>query len=104
MADFKIAIKPLNGKNYPTWKVQCRMALIKDNLWSIVCATETAPTEEGDARRKFVARKDCAFAMIVLAVAPSLLYLLGDPVDPQAVWTRLEEQFQQKTWANKLQL
>ncbi len=33
---------------------------------------------------------------------PSLLYLLGEPENPGAVWTRLEEQFQRKTWANKL--
>ncbi len=50
-----------------------------------------------DARKKFVARS--ALAIIVLA---SLLYLLGEPENPGAVWTRLEEQFQRKTWANKL--
>ncbi len=49
-------------------------------------------------------RKDRALAVIVLAVDPSLLYLLGEPEDPQAVWKKLEEQFQRKTWANKLQL
>ncbi len=35
---------------------------------------------------------------------PSLLYLLGEPENPGAVWTRLEEQFQRKTWANKLHM
>ena len=40
----------------------------------------------------------------MLTVDPSLLYLLGDPEDPRAVWTKLEEQFQRKTWANKLHL
>lgn len=33
-----------------------------------------------------------------------MLYLLGDPEDPKAVWKKLEEQFQPKTWSNKLQL
>ena len=28
-------IVPLKGKNYPTWKVQCRMALVKDGLWEL---------------------------------------------------------------------
>lgn len=41
---------------------------------------------------------------MVLAVEPSLLYLLGDPEDPMVVWKKLEEQFQRKTWANKLHL
>ena len=57
-----------------------------------------------EARRKFFTRRDRALAIVVLAVEPSLLYLLGDPEDPQVVWTRLEEQFQRKTWSNKLQL
>ncbi len=43
-------------------------------------------------------RKDRALAVIVLAVDPSLLYLLGEPEDPQAVWKKLEEQFQRKTF------
>ena len=81
------------------------MALMKDSLWGIVSGTETLPAEEHvDARRKFMSRSDRALAIIVLAVDPSLLYLLGDPKDPQAVWQKLEEQFQRKTWSNKLQL
>ena len=36
---------------------------------------------------------------------PTLLYLLGpDPEDPAAVWKKLADQFQKKTWANKLTL
>ena len=31
-----VALVPLNGKNYSTWKVQCRMALMRDGLWDIV--------------------------------------------------------------------
>ena len=50
-------------------------------------------------------RKDCALATIVLSVEPTLLYLLGpDPEDPVAVWKKLADQFQKKTWANKLML
>lgn len=80
------------------------MALVKDSLWNIVNGTETTPDSAGEARRKFMARRDCALAVIVLAIDPMLLYLIGDPNDPQAVWTKLEGQFQRKTWANKLQL
>ena len=85
MAEIKTAIVPLNGKNYPTWKVQCRMALMKDSLWGIVSGTEEAPGEENaDAQRKFMARRDRALAITVLAVDPSLLYLLGDPGGPKS--------------------
>ncbi len=99
MADIKPVIVPLNGKNYPTWKIQCRMALVKDNLWSIVSETEECPTER-EPRRKFIERCDKALAIIVLMIDPKLIYLLGaDPTDPVVVWKRLEEQFQRKTWA-----
>ena len=81
------------------------MALVRDSLWGIVNATEAAPSEDSvEARRKYLARMDRALAIIVLAVDPSLLYLLGDPEDPRAVWRKLEEQFQRRTWSNKLQL
>ena len=81
------------------------MALIKDSLWGIVSGTDEAPPEEqADARKKYMTRRDRALAIIVLAVDPSLLYLLREPEDPRAVWRKLEVQFQRRTWSNKLQL
>ena len=100
----KVLIKPLNGHNYATWKVQCKMALTKDGLWKIVTGTEGEPEAEAD-RAKYLLRKDFALAMFVLSVDPKLLYLLGpDPEDPVAVWKELADQFQKKMWANKLAL
>ena len=105
MAENKTVIVPLNEKNYPTWKVQCRMVLMKESLWGIISGTEEMPGEDNaDTRRKFMARRDRALAIIVLAVDPLLFYLLGDPEDLKAVWKKPEEQFQPKTWSNKLQL
>ena len=103
-SELKTAVVPLNGKNYPTWKVQCRMALMKEGLWNIVEGTEAAPGRENDRYAKFLARRDWALAIIVLSVEPSLLYLVGDPEDPAAVWGKLANQFQKRTWANKLEL
>ena len=106
MAESKsVAIVPLSGSNYPTWKVQCRMTLVKDGLWNIVNGTETIPEERhADRRAKFETRRDRALALIVLSIEPSLLYLLDEPEDPVAVWKKLLDQFQKKTWANKLGL
>ena len=42
--------------------------------------------------------------LIVLSVEPALLYLLGDPDNQVAVWKKLLDQFQKKTWTIKLQL
>lgn len=47
------------------------------------------------------AKKNSLQEVIVLAVDPSLFYLLGEPEKPRTVWKRLEEQFQRKTWTNK---
>ena len=98
------AVVPLNGKNYPTWKVQCRMSLMNEGLWNIVDGTEAAPGPENDRYTKFLARKNRALAIIVLSLEPSLLYLIGDPEDPTTLWEKLANQFQKRMWANKLEL
>ena len=41
----KLLITPLNEKNYATWKIQLKMALIRDDLWSIVDGSEVAPND-----------------------------------------------------------
>ena len=81
------------------------MALIKEGLWNIVNGTETVPDEGAERQAKFAARRDKALAIIVLAIEPSLLYLVGaDPTNSVVVWRILADQFQRKTWANKLEL
>ena len=55
-----------------------------------------------DKSAKFLARSDRALATVVLAVDPSLIYLIGYPVDMAVIWHNLAGQFQKKTWASKL--
>ena len=105
MSDKYVSIVPLTGANFLTWKVQCQMALMKDGLWGIVNGSETVPEDASPERRsKFETRKDRALATVMLSIDPSLLYLIGDPRDPVTVWTTLSNQFQKKTWANRLAL
>ena len=81
------------------------MALVKEGLWNIVNGTETEPEDNAERRAKFVARRDRTLATTVLVMEPSLLYLVGpDPTNPVVVWLALADQFQRKTWANKLEL
>ena len=100
------SVVSLNGSNYATWKVQCKMALLKEGLWNCVSETETEPeTSDTNALLKYRQKRDRALAIIVLAVDPTLLYLLGDdPSNPKIVWDTLQKQFQKKSWANKLSL
>ena len=80
------------------------MGLNKEGLWGIISGVETAP-EGIDEHAKFALKRDKVLAAIVLAVDPSLLYLLGvDPNNPAVVWKALADQFQRNTWANKLEL
>ena len=98
-------IVPLTEKNYATWKVQMKMYLLRENLFSIVNGTEVAPrSEQSKAAQAFSQRSDRALASIVLAIDPKLLYIVGDPTDPSEVWQKLQDTFQRKTWSNKLRL
>ena len=106
METTKVLLKPLNGSNYATWKVQCKMALIKEGLWNIVNRTELISNDATrEQKEKFSLRRDKALATIVLSVEPKWLYILGsDPTDPTEVWHKLADQFQRKSWTNKLSL
>ena len=105
MAESKltVAVVPLNSTNYSTWKIQCKMAMISLGYcqWN----------RNHPYRRSGKTVKVCHEARqstcddCVTAVEPSLLYLIGsDPTNPVVVWRILADQFQCKTWANKLEL
>ena len=97
MTEAKTVVVPLTGANYCTWKIQCKMSLMRDGLWGIVSRAETSPDAGTERYAKFITRRDRALAAIVLSVDPSLPYLLGNPTDPAAVWDKLSSQFQRKT-------
>ena len=98
----------LNGENYPAWKLQLRMALIRDDHWDIVNGTEKAPEGEAataEALKKFKNRSNKALSMIVLSMKPELHYLVGrEPTDPVAIWKLLSDHFERKTWGNCYEL
>ena len=67
-----VAVVSLNSVNYATWKVQCRMVLVKEGLWNIVNGTEKEPAGRDTGQvAKFKTRKDKALATIVLAIEPN---------------------------------
>ena len=64
MSDKYVSIVPLTGANFPTWKVQCQMALMKGGLWGIVNGSETAPEDaSAESRSKLETRKDRAWLL-----------------------------------------
>ena len=48
--------------------------------------------------------RDKALSIIVMAIEPKLLYIIGEPEDPKVVYDKLCSVFQKKTWANKMRL
>ena len=75
MAELRtIAAIPLNGSNYRTWKVQHKMALMKENLWKIVKGSKTAPDAEAqaDLYAKFVQWRNCALGTYNCATGRSV--------------------------------
>ena len=94
----KRLIKLLNRPNYATWKLQCKMALIKEGMWNIVTGNENVSENQEE-------HENTCCEEIVLSVDPTLLYLLGpDTENRTVVWKQLADQFQGKKWANKLAL
>ena len=64
-----VNLVPLNETNYATWKVQCKMALIRDGVWNIVNGTEIVPDSriEMGLHEKYLSHKDRALVTIVLS-------------------------------------
>ena len=71
-----VAVVPLSCTNYSMWKIQCKMALMKEVLWNIVNEIEPAPDEGVKRRAKFAERQDKALTIIVLAIESD--YCVGD--------------------------
>ena len=83
MADGRYSIVPLSDNNFSTWKIQLKMVLIREDLWGFVTKHEDVPSDTGSAYKKYCSRRDRALSILVMAIEPRLLYLIGDdPEDP----------------------
>ena len=62
----------------------------------------SAPAADSSAAviAAYNSKKKKAVSTIVLTISPSLLYLIGDPVDPSVVWGKLENHFQKPCWVS----
>lgn len=84
MADIKSVLVLLDGSNYATWKIQSEMALIKEDVLSVVEGTEPVPDQADTTQyKKYTLKNNRALVITVLSVDPKLLHLLGEPEDPQ---------------------
>ena len=104
--DKSFQVVPLRGqKNNQTWKIQVKMALIRENTWEIVNGSEECPQQaDRDAYKKNCNRQDRALATIVLTLDPELLYLVENIDHPIQLWNKSEKKFQTKSVASKFAL
>ena len=64
----KASIIMLDGTNYPAWKFQARMTLIREGSWGIVTGEEASqnPETEAEPYKKYMERRDKALTTIGL--------------------------------------
>ena len=90
-------ISLFNGTNYDEWSEDCRLVLMRKNLWGIVTQMEPEPESETD-KLKYVARSQEAYAIITQSIARShrdCIRKLGDDCcDPALAWNAVAERFQ----------
>lgn len=76
----KIIIEPRNGSNYATRKVQCKIALVREELWNIVNKTKAAPLVSNNNEAliaKYDLRRDRALATtLVDNLTNTFIYLV----------------------------
>ena len=73
-----VTVSLVNGLNYLTLKNRCQMALMKERLWNIANGSDCVHNIDDENRNtKFMARRQCSFATIVLFGGPSSRCLIG---------------------------
>ena len=53
MAVRSMAVEPLVGTNYVTWKLQCQSLLMRDGLWGVVGGEARERPDGVEARAKY---------------------------------------------------
>ena len=48
------ALIPFNGSNYSTWKIKCKMMLMKEGLWKIATGEETENNDKGQREQNLL--------------------------------------------------
>jgi len=85
-------------------KIQTKIAFRKKGPWGIITKENNSQLEFAE-QVMYALRNNKALTTIVLAVDPSLLYLLGLIMkDLKVIWNALADQFQHYTLANLLEL
>jgi hypothetical protein len=110
LCNFEIAeitkIKPLNGKNYQSWKYNIKLVLMERGLWSFVDGNEEAPAETATApvRNAYCLRSDKAYSLIALSVKKKLQVHITTTTDPKIAWNTLKSQFESVSIAQIVRL
>ena len=96
-------IEKLNGDNWTTWKFQMEHLLKGKGFWDHVAEnTEPPGIANMQARQEFLRKRERAFAIIVLSINTSQLYLVTSCTTPKEAWDVLRNHYERNTLANKL--
>lgn len=101
----RLSIKPLDGSNWMTWKIQIKHMLLDKALWEYVTGEVVVPaTSDGEKYEKYKRAAQKANTMLYLHVTQSQIYIIGDEDNPAVTWKKLSEHFERGTLMTKLQL
>lgn len=99
----RLSIKPLDGSNWMTWKIQMKHLFLDRDLWGHVTGDATPP-EDAQLLVKFKKAAQKANTMLYLHVAQSQIYVIGDEEKPTETWKKLSDHFERGTVTTKLHL
>ena len=99
----RLSVKPLDGSNWMTWKIQMKHMLLDKGLWQHITGNAERPAGR-EQLTKFEQAAQKANTMIYLHVAQSQIYVIGDEEDPAVTWKKLSDHFERGTLMTKLQL
>ena len=99
----RLSIKPLDGSNWMTWKIQMKHLLLHKGLWEHVTGDAEQPAGQ-DQLVKFRRAAQKANTTLYLHVVQSQIYVIGDEDNPAVTWKKLSDHFERGTLMTELQL
>ena len=93
----------LMGDNYQTWKVRCKLLLMKENTWKYTDPASNNRPVQGEPKDVAQRRARALFSITMLC-REDIFNTLADVTDPRIAWNTLKNKFKKVNNASRLML